>query len=186
MEPQVDMRMWMRLQGFTLLEWLMTLAVTALLITLAAPAFNSLRQDAERTTHVNALFHALFLARSEAIKRGQTVTVCPSVDGNRCAGAKTPWNAGWLVFVNTDHDQPPERDAGEPVLLVHSGWRGGTIHSNRPAFSFGPYRHGVVNGTIVFCDRRGSAHARAIIVSHTGRPRVSQRDARQRPLKCTQ
>jgi hypothetical protein len=42
----------------------------------------------------------------------------------------------------------------------------------------------VVNGTIVFCDARGSAHARAIIISHTGRPRVAQRDADGKPLRC--
>ena len=43
---------------------------------------------------------------------------------------------------------------------------------------------GVVNGTLVFCDPRGSAHARAIIISHTGRPRVARLDADGKPLRC--
>ena len=76
------------------------------------------------------------------------------------------------------------RDYGEPVLSVHAGWRGGHITSNRKAFSFRPIIQGVVNGTVLFCDPRGNAHARAIIISHTGRPRVSQRDSSNKPLRC--
>jgi hypothetical protein len=90
-----------------------------------------------------------------------------------------------MIFVNTDRDELPQRDPGEAVLLVTESWRGGTITSNRPSYSFRPYRQGVVNGTIVFCDPRGSDHARAIIISHTGRPRVAQRDASNRALRCT-
>jgi len=41
-----------------------------------------------------------------------------------------------------------------------------------------------VNGTLVFCDPRGSSSARAIVISHTGRPRVSRRDSSNKPLKC--
>jgi hypothetical protein len=89
-----------------------------------------------------------------------------------------------MVFVNADRDETPVRDEGEPVLQVYQGWPRGHIWSNRVAYSFRPYVQGVVNGTIVFCDSRGSAEARAIIISHTGRPRISRRDASNRPLRC--
>ena len=60
----------------------------------------------------------------------------------------------------------------------------GTITSNRPAYSFRPVHQGLVNGTLLFCDREGGAAARAIIISPTGRPRVSRRDSDNRPLHC--
>jgi type IV fimbrial biogenesis protein FimT len=170
-------------RGVTLIELLATISVMAILGALAAPSFHNLTLNSERTSTVNSFFHALFLARSEAIKRGQVVTVCKSADGSTCL-KDGEWTSGWMVFVNTDRDDLPVRDEGEPILQVHEGWNRGHITSNRPAYSFRPYVQGVVNGTIVFCDSRGSAEARAIIISHTGRPRVSQRDASNRPLRC--
>jgi type IV fimbrial biogenesis protein FimT len=172
-----------RTNGVTLIEMLATLAVVAILAGLAAPSFHNLALNSQRTATVNNFFHALFLARSEAILRGQVVTVCKSADGSTCL-TSGEWTSGWIVFVNTDHDDLPVRDDGEPILQVYSGWSQGQITSNRPAYSFRPYVQGVVNGTIVFCDSRGSAEARAIIISHTGRPRVSHHDASDHPLRC--
>jgi type IV fimbrial biogenesis protein FimT len=170
--------------GVTLMEMLTTIAVLGILTTLAVPSFNTLRYDADRTTAVNDFFHALFLARSEAVKRGEVVSVCKSTDHETCAGRNAPWQTGWIVFVNTDRDDSPERDPGEPLIAAYAGWPRGEITSNRAAYSFRPYTQAVVNGTIVFCDARGSQHARAIIISHTGRPRVAQLDANNKALRC--
>ena len=172
-----------RQHGVTLIEMLATISVVAILGALAAPSFQNLTLNSERTATVNSFFHALFLARSEAIKRGEVVTVCKSADGLTCLHAGE-WTSGWMVFVNKDRDEPPVRDEDEPVVQVYPSRSRGQITSNRPAYSFRPYTQGVVNGTIVFCDSRGSAEARAIIISHTGRPRVSQRDASNRALQC--
>jgi type IV fimbrial biogenesis protein FimT len=170
--------------GVTAIEILTTLAIVGALSVVAAPSFTNLRYDSERTAAVNGFLHGLFLARSESIKRGQVVTLCQSRDGASCA-ADAAWDEGWMIFVNSDRDNLPERDPSEDVILVDGGWRGGTITSNRAAYSFRPHRQSVVNGTIVFCDPRGSAHARAIIISHTGRPRVALRDASNRALRCS-
>ena len=169
--------------GTTVVELLTAVAVVAVLATLAAPSFQTLYWDGRRTAAVNGFLHTLFLARSEAIKRAQIVSVCHSSDGQRC-GPGLDWNTGWIVFVNRDRDEPPVRDATEPLLLSSAGWPGLSITSNRRAYSFRPVMQAVVNGTILFCDARGSAQARAIIVSHTGRPRVAQRDAEGKPLRC--
>jgi type IV fimbrial biogenesis protein FimT len=168
----------------TLIELITTVGIVAILSTLAAPSFGNLRQDVERTSSVNTFVHALFLARSESIKRSQVVSICKSKDGVACADKHATWQDGWIIFANDDRDNHPVRDADEPILLVNHGWRHGTISSNRESYSFRPYRQAVVNGTIVFCDSRGSAQARAIIISHTGRPRVAQRDANNKALRC--
>jgi type IV fimbrial biogenesis protein FimT len=171
-------------QGVTLIELVTTLGIVAILSAAAAPTLKHFGDDSERAAAVNSFLHAIFLARSESIKRGQVVTLCKSLDGSRCV-ERASWSDGWIVFVNTDRDDAPQRDPGEPVILVNSGWPRGSITSNRTAYSFRPMQQGVVNGTIVFCDPRGSEHARAIIISQTGRPRVARRDSSNRPLRCT-
>ena len=169
--------------GTTLLELLTVLAVVAVLATLAAPSFQTLRLDSQRAAAVNGLLHNLFLARSEAVKRAAVVSVCHSSDGQRCDPG-FDWSRGWIVFANHDRDEPPVRDAAEELIVTSAGSPGISITSNRRAYSFRAMAQAVVNGTIVFCDARGSAHARAIIISHTGRPRVAQRDAAGKPLRC--
>jgi type IV fimbrial biogenesis protein FimT len=173
-----------RTAGTTLVELLATLTIVAILATVAVPSFHTFHLNSQRATVVNGFLHSLFLARSEAIKRTQIVSVCRSTDGRSCDPRAGDWTRGWIVFANRDRDEPPQRDAGEDLIARSDGWSGGSITSNRRAYSFRPTTQGVVNGTIIFCDSRGSLHARAIIISHTGRPRVAQRDAEGKALRC--
>jgi type IV fimbrial biogenesis protein FimT len=172
-------------RGFSLLELLFTLTVAGVLIGVAAPAFTGFLLDARRTADVNALVLAVQVARSEAAKRGRPVIVCKTADRVRCGGAEIDFTAGWMVFANTDDDSPPQRSAEEPLLYAHVPEIEGTIVSNRPLYEFRVGRRST-NGTVVFCDRRGAAGARAVVVSFTGRPRVADRDGDGRPLACAQ
>ena len=162
----------------------MTLAIAAVLSAVAAPNLSRWQRSASRSAAVNDFMHAIFLARSEAIKRNGIVGLCPSENGIDCAD-RDDWHSGWLVFVNLDGDRPPKVDGDEPVVFRRAAWAGGRVTSNRPSFSFRPTAQVDVNGTIEFCDLRGTSDdARAIIISHTGRPRVSKRDANNQPVDC--
>jgi len=172
-----------RARGFTLWELLCTLGIAAVAFGLAAPALTGLVLDARRTADVNALVLAVQLARSEAAKRGRPVVVCSTVDGLAC-GADTRFDAGWMVYVNIDDRHPPNRSPTEPLLLLHTTAIRGSIRSNRPFFEFRPYWRRSTNGTVTFCDERGPASGRAVIVSYTGRPRVDSVAADRGALQC--
>jgi type IV fimbrial biogenesis protein FimT len=153
-------------------------------LTAGVPVFQAFLLDARMTADVNAWVLAVQVARTEAAKRSRPVIACPTDDGVRCAGTGAPAMGGWIVFVNIDDAYPPHRSAAEPLLYAHSQEIVGTIVSNRPYYEFRPRFRRSTNGTTVFCDRRGAAAAKAVIVSYTGRPRVATRDADGRPLQC--
>jgi type IV fimbrial biogenesis protein FimT len=166
--------------GFTLWELLCTLGIAAIALGSGVPAFRAFLLDAQLTADVNGWVLAVQLARSEAAKRGRPVIVCMTLDARRCDAGTS---AGWMAYVNLDDAYPPQRAADEPLLYAHTSDLTGTIVSNRPYYEFRPGRSST-NGTVVFCDPRGAAAARAVIVSYTGRPRVSSVDAERRPLRC--
>jgi len=170
--------------GFTLLEMVTAVSIVGVLSILAVPSFNTMVLDARRTAAVNDFLQALFLARSEAITRGEVISVCKSPDQAQCANRAPEWTTGWIVFVNRDREEPPHRDPGETLLAAYHARESGRITANRPAFSFRPYYHAVINGTVTFCDQRGPAHARAIIISRSGRPRLSRRGPDRKALRC--
>ncbi|MCC5863387.1 MAG: GspH/FimT family pseudopilin [Gammaproteobacteria bacterium] len=174
----------MRLRGVTLIELVTALAVLGMLAALAVPAFTTLLLDSRRTASVNALVGAVQLARSEAVKRSYPVTVCKTTDGATCAGPAADWSGGWLVFVPAQATRPTRFDASAEVLRADRPPYRGTISANREAFVFRPAPQRSTNGTIMFCDQRGGAAARAVIVSHTGRPRSSAYSPDGRPLAC--
>lgn len=172
-------------RGITLLELLAACAVLAILSLIAVPAFDEFRLNARRTTEVNAMLRALHQARSNAILRAVPVAVCKSSTGWQCTPKAPTWSAGYIVFANTDRDSPPHVDRGEQVLHVAPRIERLAITANRNALTYWPVSIAGTTASIVFCDERGAAAARAIIVSYTGRPRISQRDASGRPLRCT-
>ena len=173
-----------RRRGYTLPELVFTMAITIGLLGWGVPAFRDLQLNAARTREVNQFIQAVYLARSEAIKRNGVVSLCPSLDGEWCAPSGTPWQRGWLIFVNADRDSPAERDSGEELLRVYAPWDRGAVNANRTTLSFRPFGQMGVTATFTFCDQRGSKAARAVIISQTGRPRVSDRSASNAVLVC--
>lgn len=172
-----------RTRAFTLYELLVTIAVVATLVALAVPSFAAITARQRQHAEVNALFHAVHLARKESIVRRRPVTICPSADGRQCRGSRD-WSDGWILFVNTDGDSPTRVDAGEPVLSRHAGAPSVTITANRQSFTLRSVFRYATNGTIVVCDAAGRIPPRAVVVSWTGRPRVALETARGAPYRC--
>jgi type IV fimbrial biogenesis protein FimT len=84
-----------RARGFTIVEVMVALAIAGILIGLALPAFNGFVAQRRLTAQVNDFLVAVQYARSEAGKRGETVSM-QAVD----AGDDTnEWGAGYCVVV---------------------------------------------------------------------------------------
>src|SRR5690242_9276873 len=99
--------------GFTILELMITVAVLAILMGIAVPSFSEMIRQNRLATQTNDLLTATNFARSEAVKRGSRVTLCPA-NGNNCSG-DSQWSAGWLVITD-DGPNVGSLDAGEMVL----------------------------------------------------------------------
>jgi type IV fimbrial biogenesis protein FimT len=170
-------------RAFSLYELLMTMTLIALVLTLGIPTFGSIIANHRLMVEINALFHDVHLARVGSVVRRRAVAICPTYDGLNCE-ADFDWSMGWMTFVNTDRDYPVARDDDEPVLSHHQVDQNALIMSNRKSFTFRSTELRTTNGTLVFCDRGGRATARALVISYTGRPRVTREDSRGESYPC--
>jgi type IV fimbrial biogenesis protein FimT len=173
-----------RCPGFTLWELLCALLVAGVVLGLGVPSLQNTALNARRAADINAFVRSVQLARNEVAERARRVVLCKTRDLSRCGAREITYGAGWMVFVNEDGARPPQRAPQEPLLFVYRPRAGTRITSNRARFEFRPFRHFSTNGTVTFCDRRGTAAARAVIVSYTGRPRVAATGPGGRPLSC--
>lgn len=175
-------------RGITMLETLTCMAIVALLAAVGVPSFMNFVDNQNRLAGTNELAYSLGLARSEALKRAEFVTVCRSADGSSCAGAGNDWSVGWIVFANTGSANAATRDAGEPVLHSYANVPGdvGLDTSDLAAglLVYLPSGDLGVDASWTWCDDRGAADARAVNVDQTGRARVADVDVDGNALVC--
>jgi len=172
-----------RCRGYTFYELLVTLTIVALVMTLGLPSFGRIAADQRIRAQIDPLFHAIHLARKTSVVRRQVITLCPSTDQLQCRD-NNDWSPGWIMFVNADRDMPAWRDDDETLLAVHQGDTRIRISANRHSFTLRATELRATNGTLIFCDRAARTRNRALVVSYTGRPRVTDRDTRGQPYAC--
>jgi len=170
-------------RGFSLYELLMTMTLAAAVLTLGIPSFGSIVANHRLRVEVDALFHAVHVARKASVVRRRAVTICPTYNGSDCEPG-LDWSMGWMMFVNTDRDQPAVRDDDEAVLRFHPVDQNARIMANRRSFTLRSTQLRATNGTLVFCDRVARAEPRALVISYTGRPRVARKDSRGKAYRC--
>ncbi len=159
--------------GFTMLELMVTLVVLSILLGIGVPSFQSVIRNNRIASATNELVGALTYARSEAMKRGDTVTACPTVDEESCAGSND-WAKGWILFV--DVDQNGARAETELLLQVGQGV-GGDLELKSPvAVQFLQYTStGLTSPVIsnasfqVMKPGYEGEHARCVRIGNTGR-----------------
>ena len=104
-----------KMGGFSLLELIITIAVAAILVTLAVPSFTSVLNNNRLTSGSNTFVAALHHARSEAVRRNARVTMCPSSDGTTCA-TTDDWQ-DWITIVTTGGEVLRTYNVKAPVQM---------------------------------------------------------------------
>ena len=140
--------------GFTLIELMTTVAVTAVLLTLALPSFRETILSNRISTQANEFVSDLNIARSEAVKSAQTVTITSNNGTN--------WGSGWTIT-----------NAGGTTIRVHGPLDGSsTLTGSVNSIQY--QETGFINGgaTLTFnlCDDRTGETGRQITILTTGRP----------------
>jgi type IV fimbrial biogenesis protein FimT len=187
--------------GFTVMELMLVVALAAVILGVGVPSFRSFMLNNRMTSAANDVLAGIHAARSEAINRRQPVVICfstnPTATVPTCAGDGTQ---GWVIFVDdrdpavaeaTDSNGIP--DTNEPIVLRHDALPSSIRTRTTPAGNEGyvafnasgfsrPTPLGERFEGVVMCDERGNqavggadlSAARGLIVSTTGRPRVTR------------
>ena len=166
-------------QGFTLVELMVTLAVSAIALSMAVPALDSFLSGARQTGAINDFVTSVHRARSTAITENRRVTLCPSRTGSNCEDVA--WHDGWIAFADDDSDQVV--DDNEKVISIASATAGVTIKSSEFAGGLQYRPNGRISnddetagtfGAFTVCDNRGNRRAKVMVVDFSGRPNLSE------------
>lgn len=144
-------------KGFTLVELMIVLAIAAILAGVAVPSFQSLIRDNALTSEANQFVSAIHFARSEALKRSNSVTLTANTTGK--------WQYGWSVGDGVDTLRNYAALSGTSTLTSTSStitYRGTGFISGNSAI------------TLDLCDDRTGETGRRISISVTGRASVSK------------
>ena len=190
----------MHSRGFTLVEMLAVITISAILVALALPSFRSIIRSSQISSTSNAMLASIDLARSEAIRRNATVSVCRSLNPENVAPvcssaagngyAANDWSSGWITFAKApaNHQQRGGRSRRRDrrASRRHLRRRARTrliVEStlpNRQQLAY--FSNGLLNGGNLgtfFIDYRDvqvavrSVQARCLAIEFTGRARVA-------------
>jgi len=165
-----------RCRGLSLVEMLVAMGIAATLLTLGVPSLSRLRADWTVRGAAAQILAGLQLARRTALTMGQSVTLCPTIDGRRCGFP----SRDWMLFANVDGGSDSRREAGEAVLRQ---WRldpAVNVSGTRGYAAFQPQTSAAATLAFVFCHSAQPQAGRGLVVSQTGRPRISP----DRPSTC--
>lgn len=139
--------------GFTLIELMVAVAILAVLASLASPSFRQLLAAQRVRATAYSIVSDLVLARSEAVKRGESVTLTPST---------ADWAGGWNVKVASSAE----------VLSAQNGVGRGVVFTTAPAtITFDRNGRSTSDTVVRFGLSDGSSRWRCISLDPSGRPK---------------
>lgn len=106
--------------GFSLIETLVVMAVTAIGLAIGVPSYQGMTERARISSATHLLTAHMASARTTAISYRIPTVVCPS---DRAGGCRTDgnWSQGWLMFFDADGNRQPDtpqdilRDENAPI-----------------------------------------------------------------------
>lgn len=107
-----------------MVELMVVVAIMTILAALAAPSFTPIIERWRVRQISESMQSTLFVARSEAMKRGGRVVIkkyeANAIEGCTSAPSSNDWDCGWYVFYDANNDGNRDKDAtgdkAEPLL----------------------------------------------------------------------
>ncbi|AMO55707.1 GspH/FimT family pseudopilin [Endozoicomonas montiporae] len=164
--------------GLTLPEVVITLLISAILVSMASPSLKNLVVSQRVSSVAQEIYTSFALARSEAVKRRSAVSLCASNDGVICNSSGDDWSSGWVIFTDADADGVLE--AGDQRLRVFPAQPDSLFLEWNQGVNAGFNSKGYARkaGTFTLCEAGlGGDQVRQVVVSLTGRVRVTEPDS---------
>ncbi len=168
-------------RGYTLVELLITTGIVALALSAASySGLNELIERHRRQVSLQEVMRLVQFARSEAVNRQQSITLCALDDASTCTASWT----GNTVAVFRDADYNRRVDPGEALRAVHWPASRGSLQwrasLGRKHLEFSAMGSTAQNGSFLLCHRDGDKAADLVItLNRGGRPYVNG-DTRRR------
>ena len=160
------------IQGFSLLEIMIVLAIFSILLLAVSTDVKTILAKHRILSELNQMSSLIHLSRAHAIDTQSTATLSPTRDLASCQFSN--WNMQKMVFFDFNNNKL--RDNTEPLLAaLPKVGKGVKAYGPRKAIQF--LASGVVGSTatLAFCPTQQNAVLnRALIVSLQGRIRVSK------------
>lgn len=176
-----------RQTGLTLVELVVAICVVTIIVAIAVPGFKFVREKARMSSAVNDFVASLHMARSQAITDGQWVALCPSSGGQQCDGSYTAWADGYIAYVDLDRNK--RRDDDEPIVAQVPGLEAEIMVRSSSAYRVNLFyradgRTWESNTAVRFCSQAYPDLNKAVIISASGRPRLSDHLPNGGEVRC--
>ena len=164
----------MKYKGFTLLELLIVIAIVAIVATIAVPTYLHYFNKKQTQTTLMKINRLIQLGKSEAMKYHAPVTLCPSENQLTC---DTTWAHHVILFLDIggDHQLNPQDKLLKVITLPSQ------LTLTYRAFPTNRYLAisptgllNISNGTFIYRTEKPSCRLDKLIISKSGRTRMSQ------------
>jgi type IV fimbrial biogenesis protein FimT len=159
----------------TAIELLIVVAAVGLLLLITVPGSSMLIERYRLSTASSELARGLSLARSEAVRRGSTVRMCPSTDGTTCLDGGD-WSQGWLVYSDGNGDERVQgielieafEEPGGEITIMGVGPVRESASFNLSGLVGDPEAENPGGGEFLICHRGSRVAARSVVIDREG------------------
>jgi type IV fimbrial biogenesis protein FimT len=159
--------------GFSLTELIISIAIVAILSSIAAPSFASMIEDRRVSASSESLISILTHARYHALSTGSTVVVCNASDPSlsKCSESRlgnSRWPNGAISYA--DKNDNGELDATDKILrTIQNNESVSIVFNQRGRLRF--FASGGSRSAGFYLCSEGSPRERHLKILHTGRTR---------------
>lgn len=157
-----------KIQGFSLLELMMTFALIAILVSIAIPSYHYFIHSKKVKLTIHQIIHGIQYARSTAIHESRLIDFCGSDNDNSCDGK---WDAGQMVI--SPNNGKVFRYFPAISKQFHLTWQSSFGKNQKISFNALGFTHGQ-QGHFALYQKKDNRLIAKIIIVGTGRIRVEQ------------